>query len=532
MFFSGVVVLTFSNIIVKAIGLFYKIPLIHYLGELGMGYFNAAYTIYTWFYMISTAGLPVAISILVSEARAKGNYRQVKRIYRISVTLFFLIGLIGMIGMAVLSGFFSELMKNENSAWCIVAIAPTLFFICISSSIRGYFQGFQNMIPTAVSQVIEAVGKLLIGIFLAIWALDAGYELHIAAAFSISGLTIGVAVSMLFLVISKALFRESAYGLDADSPLEAQGQKTVLSRLVKIAVPITLSSSVMSLTNVIDLMIVLRRLQDIGIAREVAVAMYGNYTTLAVPLYNLPPVLIYPIAYSIVPMLTSTRETGGSEHVKRLVDSTLRVAAMIALPCALGLSALSRPILDLLFHGLSESVDMAAPLLSVLALSTFFVCILAITNSVLQAHGCEQKPIISMLIGAAVKLAASYILIGIPEVGMYGTPISTFICYAVVCAVNFYFIAKHVCPLPGVFKVFARPFAASVICVACALVCANLLPLVIGSTRMSTLVSIFVAVAVYVIAIFLFKAVNKEDISILPKGEKIYHILNKLKLMK
>ena len=532
MFFSGVVALTFSNIIVKAIGLFFKIPLIHYLGELGMGYFNAAYTIYTWFYMISTAGLPVAISILVSEARAKGNYRQVKRIFRISETLFFAIGLLGMVIMAAGSGLFSALMKSPDSAWCIVAIAPTLFFICISSSIRGYFQGFQNMIPTAVSQVIEAAGKLLIGIFMAKWALDMGYELHIAAAFSIAGLTVGVAAGMFFLVISKLLFKESAYGLDRNSELEPETRKSVLARLVKIAVPIMVSSSVMSLTNMIDLMIVLRRLQDIGFAREVAVAMYGNYTTLAVPLYNLPPVLIYPIAYSIVPMLSAAKEEREKKKTERIVASTLRVAVMIALPCALGLSAMSRGILDLLFHGLDSSVSMAAPLLSILALSCFFVCVLAVTNSILQANGYERKPIISMLTGAAVKLASSYILIGIPEVGMYGTPISTFICYAAVCAMNFYFIAKHVCPLPSPQKLFVKPLAASAVCVACALLCSFFAPLLIGSTRISTLLSIFIAALIYVAAIFLFGAIKKEDVAVLPKSEKIYRILNKLKLMK
>ena len=532
MFFSGVVVLTFSNIIVKAIGLFFKIPLIHYLGELGMGYFNSAYTIYTWFYMISTAGLPVAISILISEARAKGNYKQTKRIFTISMSIFFVIGLLGMTLMAACSGLFSALMKSEDSVWCIIAIAPTLFFICISSAIRGYFQGFQNMIPTAVSQVIEALGKLLIGIFLAIWALDAGYELHIAAAFSISGLTIGVAVSMFFLVVAKMLFKESEYGLDPNAAFDAESKKDITMRLVKIAVPITLSSSVMSLTNIIDLMIVLRRLQDIGFVREVAVAMYGNYTTLAVPLYNLPPVLIYPIAYSIVPLISATKESGGKETVKKLIDSTLRMSAMIALPCALGLCALSRQILALLFHGLDASVNMAAPLLSILALSCFFVCMLAVTNSILQANGYERKPIVSLLIGAAVKLVSSYILIGIPEIGMYGTPISTFLCYAVVCAMNFYFISKHVCRLPSLAGIFAKPLVASVVCVVCALVCSRFAPLLVRSLSISTLLSIFAAVLVYLIMIFLLGAIDKEDISVLPKSDKIYRILNKMKLMK
>jgi len=150
--------------LVKTIGLLFKIPLHDYLGDEGMGYFNAAYTIYTWFYMISTAGLPIAMSVLVSKSRAKGNFNQVKKILRLSLWLFFIVGSVGMLILALGSGMFAALIKVERANLCILAIAPTLFFVCLTSAYRGYFQGHQIMWPTAVSQMIESVGKLVLGI--------------------------------------------------------------------------------------------------------------------------------------------------------------------------------------------------------------------------------------------------------------------------------------------------------------------------------------------------------------------------------
>ena len=207
LFLSGVAIMTLSTAIVKIIGLLYKIPMLSYLGTEGMAYFNAAYDIYTMFYMISTAGLPVAVSILISENRVRGNVRNIRRIYRVTVSMFFVIGCAGMLAMIFGSGWFADRIGIDDSSYCIVAIAPTLFLICISSALRGYFQGHQIMTPTAVSQIIEALGKLLVGLFLASWALKKGYSLPVVAAFAVLGLTIGVAVSMLYLIFTKFLFR-------------------------------------------------------------------------------------------------------------------------------------------------------------------------------------------------------------------------------------------------------------------------------------------------------------------------------------
>ena len=501
---SGVLILTLSNLLVKVIGLMFKIPITNIIGDEGMGYFNAAYRIYTWFYMVSTAGLPVALSIMISGSRAKGNINEVKKIYRITMILFIIIGVTGTAAMILGSRFFAAIIGSEAIYMCITAIAPTLFFICISSAVRGFFQGYQNMFPTAVSQIFEAVGKLSLGIILAFYAINRGYDVPLIAAYAISGLTIGTAAGMLFLVIAKMLNRDDS--ISTDNSMKSNG--TLLRTLVRLAVPITISASVMSLTDLIDVMIIMRQLRNIGFSEETAVAVYGNYTSLAVPMFNLPPVLIYPISYSIIPLISSAIAADNKSKAVSIINSAFKVTVIISVPTALGMSVLANPILSIFFK--SASVEMAAPLLSILSLSVFFIGILAISNAVLQAYGLERKPIISMLCGAVVKLISSTILIGVPSIGINGAPIGTFLCYLTIAVINLYFITKHI---QFDVNIFMKPITAAVLCTAAAVIVYALVN--------SVIFAIGIAGIVYVITLILIKGIAKEDIFMLRSVKKV-----------
>ena len=241
-------------------------------------------------------------------------------------------------------------------------IAPMLFLICISSAIRGYFQGFQQMMPTAVSELIEAFCKLAVGIALAAYAADRyPGQYHIIAAYAAIGLTVGAGLSMIFLVVSKLLFNESRYtkefldkcgGENTDS--DPSGK--IIKRLITIALPITISSSIMSLTGMIDSILVQRLLQQGSLitkamTQKEATTVYGNYTSRAVPMFNLPPVLVYPISCSIVPLISAARGQGDTKRVGTIMESSLRTAVLIGAPCALGMTVLARPILSLFFTG-------------------------------------------------------------------------------------------------------------------------------------------------------------------------------------
>ncbi len=527
-FFSGVAVLTLSTFIVKIIGLLYKIPMMKYLGEEGMGYFNSAYEIYTFFYILATAGLPVAVSILVAENAEKGNESGVKRIFRVSTVLFFVLGLLGTAVLYFGSEIFAGMIENSGAVLCIAAISPMVIFICISSAIRGYFQGLQNMTPTAVSQIAEAAGKLFLGLALAVWAIKSGYDIPHAAAFATLGITIGTGLSMLYLIMSKLLLKRKENNTPTE--LTPKSGRVVIS-IVKIAIPITFSSMVISLTRVVDLFMILRRLQAIGYTEEAANAVYGSYTTLAVSMFNLPAAFVTPIALALVPVLTSAVKGGDKYKETNTLNSSLRLCGLITLPASLGLSVFSRPILELVFRGEESAINTAAPLLSVLGTSVFFSCIMTVTNAILQAYGKERLPIVSMLAGAAVKVILSYILIGMPSVNIYGASISTFVCSLTVSVINFIYVKKCAPSLESPAKLFGNSLLASAVSVAMGGGLYLFLLSKLGASSVLTLCSIAVTAVVFVILALKLRAVREEELLLLPKGDKIYKILKKVKLV-
>lgn len=482
-----VLLLTASTIIVKLAGLFFKIPLTALIGEAGMGYFNSAYTLFTWFYMVSTAGLPVAETMLISGARARNNSAQIKRVLRLTMLIFLLLGVVGSGVMLLGAGFFASLMRVERSKLSMMAIAPTLVFICQSAALRGYFQGLGELAPHAVSQVAEALGKLFLGIALAKYALGRGEPIEAAAAYAALGLAIGVAAGTLVLYLSLLFVRESAPGARVGSGAP-EPTKRILNRLVLTAVPITLSAGLSSFSGLLDSVVMTRRLHDIGLSQLDAAAIWGNYSSLALPMFNLPPVLIYPLVYALMPELTSLlaeNKPQSLENARERCKKTLMLTAAISLPCALGMAALAEPILALFFD--AQLARRGAGMLATLAPSSFLVCLLALTNTMLQACGRERDPLWAMLAGAAVKLASAWTLI--PILGKYGTPVSTFLSYLVCVGISIGCIESKT-PLTGVFGagIYIRWFAAALIAVTAAAIA---FPLV------GTIPAIMIAVGAY-----------------------------------
>ena len=527
-FFSGVAILTLSTVVVKVIGLLYKIPMMKVLGEEGMGYFNSAYEIYTFFYILATAGLPVAVSILISENLENKRFSRVKRIFRVAMTLFLILGLAGTAVLYFGSTAFAEMIENSGAAECISAISPMVLFICVSGSIRGYFQGCQNMVPTAVSQMIEAAGKLFLGLAFATWATGRGVGVCRASAFATLGMTLGAGASMLFLLISKCF--DKRYNINNVGCLrEKKGR--VASSIIKIALPITVSSAVISFTRVTDLFMILRRLQSIGYTEAAANAIYGSYTTLAISMFNLPAAFVTPIALAIVPVLTAAVGCGDKAREGATLNSSLRLCGLITLPASLGLSVFSRPILELVFRGEEGAINTASPLLSVLGTSVFFSCMMTVTNAILQAYGKERLPMVSMMVGAVVKIVLSYLLIGIPSINIYGAAISTFVCSLTVAAMNFFYIKKCATGLESPVRLFGNSLGASALAVAVGGGAYFLLLPRIGASPVLTLLSIGTTAFVFAVSALKLGAINENDLLLLPGGNKIYKILKKTKLV-
>ncbi len=521
-FLSGVLILSAANLLTKVIGLVFKIPLTNMLGDEGMGYFNTAYQIYTWLYMISTAGLPVALSLMISEYNAKGQYDKTRRIFKLCLTAFLMIGGIGTAAMAVFSRPLAKLISVDNAYLCILAIAPALFFICLSSTIRGYFQGRRNMLPTAVSEVIESIGKLSVGIALGAYAISKGYPLYQVAAYAIFGVTVGILAGTLFLLLFSG-FTKTERAASVTEELSEPNSK-LFATFLKIALPVMLSSSLLSMSSMMDTLIIIRRLKYFGLAESAAIAYYGNYTAYCVTLFNLPPVLIYPIVNTLIPSVSEARARRDKNKAQLLASKSLKLASVIALPCALGLGVLSAPILKLIFSS-AESAEMASPLLTTLAPSVFLIGIMAVTNGLLQAYRLQKYSVISMAIGAVVKAISVYLLVGLKlgdsRLLMYAAPISTFLFYLTITILNVVFLSAKTDIKLNAISMFSRPFAAAVVCAITAALSYALLFGIFGESKLITLLSITAAALVYGLSLLLFRGITREDVKLIPKAEKL-----------
>ena len=512
-FISGVFILSLSTLIVKIIGLAFKIPMLSLLGMEGMGYFNSAYEIYALLCVVSTAGLPVALSILISSSRAINDNRGIVKAYRAAITVFFALGVIGATVMLVFAGSLSSAIGNDDAFYCIIAIAPALFFICLASAIRGYCQGFEDMKPTAISQLIEAIAKLALGILFATLGIKKGFSVPIISALAVLGITVGTALSLLYLFFAR---KKHTVRLVSDNNGKAQG---FYKELLRIALPITIGSAVISLTRIIDMALIMRRLQDIGVSQFKANEIYGAYTTLALPVFSLIPSLITPISMALIPELTVFIKRKSLEGQTQAVEKSLRLTSMLSMPASLAVTVFSRQILLLLFRGQTEAVEIASPLLSLLGGSVFFSCLITTTNAILQAYGCVKMPIFSMSIGVAVKAFSSYFLLGASSVGVYGAPIGSLACNLTVVLLNFALMLRYAQNTENALSMsrcFIKPFISSVLAIGSAYASYAWLKAAILSELSAFLVAIPIAVLIYFIFVLILGVLDRDDIKMIP----------------
>ncbi|MBO4414251.1 MAG: polysaccharide biosynthesis protein [Clostridia bacterium] len=522
-----------GNILVKILGLALKVPLRELLTDEGMAYYNNAYDIYAAMFTVATAGLPVAVSMFISESRVSGRRRRASRVFAAATLLFVIIGTIGTSIMLFGAGAFEVGYKITDLRFTIMAIAPTMLFICVASSLRGYFQGYQNMYPTAISEIIEAVGKFALGLLLGTYAARMGYGLPVIAAYAALGITAGVLLGMIYLWINKAFFTPAKYdseygGIEDDG--ESESMFTLAKKLLVIAIPISLSNSVSSFATVIDGMILSRRIQDAGFTETAMKILVGNYKTCATPLYNLALVFVGPITASVVPVLAASIAEKDKEKSGRIMNGSLLLMSVVVMPCALGLSALSGPIIKLIF-GSGSNAEAAAPLLSVLALAAFFSSMIGMTSTILHTYKHMKEPIISIVIGAVVRMGIVWALAGIPQVNVWASPVSSVFGCASIVASNLVFIRKKIGFTPRYIRVLAKPFAAGLVCAGVAFGSNLLLSRLVGE-KISVVLAILIAAAAYFAAVIIMRAFEEEDLLLLPKGEKIAAFFKKHRLIR
>ncbi len=520
-FLQGTALLAMATAIVKIIGALYKIPLNAIIGEQGFGYFNTAYEIYNVLLMISTAGLPVAMSRMISQANSLGHYNQVRRIYHTARGIFLALGISGSLLMTV---FCRQLavFQNQPDAWAAIGcLGPCVLLICIMSTYRGFFQGQSNMLPTSISQVIEAVVKLIVGMAAALLLLKLTNSVPLAAGGAILGVTVSCLVSSLYLF---SWFRKSFSQLPQTQETPRSFGDTAKG-LLTIAIPITIGSAGLQFLTMLETKIYMGQLLSIGNSQAAADTMRGIYG-MTQTIFNMPCSFITPITISIIPAITAQLTLCNNQEAKATEESAVRITGLISMPCAFGLGLLAEPVTALLGGYTGENLVLATKLMTILGFSIAFNAIVLVSTAIMQAHGHAVRPVINMLIGGVLKLAAVFILTGNPHIGIVGTPAGTLLCYAAITVLNLYSIGALLDHPPAIVKNLVRPFLAAV--VMGIFVYGSLLGLKtlgISSRLILCAGPIAVGVLVYLVAAVKLKVVTRSDCLLLPKGEKIAKLL-------
>lgn len=548
-FFGGVAVLAVGIAIVKVIGALYKIPIANILGDEGNGHFNNAYVIYNLLLMVSTAGLPIALSKTISEAHTLGWTNQVNRIYRVSLVTFFVLGIISFLVMFQFAAPLAAWQGDALAATAVRALAPACFFVCIISAFRGYAQGHANMVPTSVSQIIEALGKLLIGVALAWYFMSKSAGTEVAAAGAIFGVTAGACLALVFLIIDHYRHREKNPLLTHE---KTDSYWMIFKRLMIIAVPITIGASVVPITTWLDTFQVQNILRNVMGAEaaeyykmmaqpDPVVSLYGAYQR-SVTIFNLPSSFMVALTACIIPAISACFAKRDAVGARRIAESSLRIGSLLALPAGIGLTVLAAPIMNLLYRDTDHAVT--DPCMAILGIASIFVCLMFICNSILQASGFVNLPILAMTVGCIAKLVTNNMLVRREEFGIVGAPIGTLVCYFIVAVMELILIKRVLVKPPNYQKIFIKPLAASLIMGAGAWATFGLTEMVLlkidrfatvldgGAIVLSnlgnalaTMVAMGVAVVLYGVLIVALKAISKEDLMLMPKGEKIARIL-------
>ena len=514
--------LALATAIVKVIGAFYKIPLNRFIGDEGFGYFNTAYDIYSVLLMISTTGLPVAMSRMISEAKTLGQTKQIQRIYQTSRLVFLTIGAVGAGGMALLCRQLAAIMSQEQSWFAILCLSPAVLFICLISAERGFFQGQANMVPTSVSQVMEALCKLVVGLTAAYILNKTTHSMSYAAGGAILGVTLGTVVATVYLTFKRR--RAMAEIHDECLDPTVYSTRATAKRLLSIAIPITLGAAGLQIITTVDAAVYMARLKGAaGMARE-ADGLKGIYN-FCQTVFNLPCAFITPITVSAIPAITEQLTLRRRRSANTVAESATRVMSLIAMPCSVGLAVLSEPIMQLLGGYTDQRLALASTLMSILAFCVFFNSFVLVMNAVMQAHGFVYIPVINMIIGGIVKVIVNLILVGNPKINIVGAPIGTLACYVLISVLNILSMRRILRHPPKLVQNLGKPALASVLMGGAAFGLNKLAQLMGLPLVLRTGFAILGAGAVYLVLVLALKIITREDCRLLPKGDKIARLL-------
>ena len=576
---NGAMVLSMAVIVVKIISVFFKIYMTYAISFEGRAYYATAYNIYTPIYSIALAGLPTAVSRMVAEYAAKGRFKDVRMLMKASNQLFITMGIVCTVLVLILAYPYAVSVNMLNAIPAILTLAPSMFFCCIMSSYRGYYQGMRNMTPSAMSQIYEAAGKLIFG-FVAINLVTLGVIPFLdkipllssvvsdtvsayAAAGAIAGVTIGSILSFLYLYIRYRSKKDGITEAELIASPESLPAKKLRKQLLTLSVPMATSAIVSNVTTLIDNWTVQNRLQYVldefpslfsgefanvvqtlgfTATAELKDYLFGAYDTV-LEFKNLVPTFTITLGLSALPVLREMWMTRDEKGIKTSIESVVRMTLLIAFPAGIGLAVLSEDVLSL-FYGLSEknalAIEHIAPVLVIYGLTVFLLAIEQPLVSMLQAVSKEKVPIVAIACGAAIKVIANFILVGMPSINMKGAAIGSCLCNLTIDAICLFSLLKATNVRMNWLSTVFKPLLCAVLAGSAAWGTNALLEKLLGGfegvsvlngDNLACCFAVVAAVVVYAISLLLTRTLPKSDIKMLPKGEKIAKVLEKYKLI-
>ncbi len=548
----GASILLVATVLVKVIGMVFKIPLSSLIGDLGFGYFSSAYDLFNPIYTIAMAGLPIAVSRVVAEHIAKGRYRDVHSTLKITRRLFLVTGLTGFaLMLALIYPYVRVTDETGRTIYSLFAIAPSLLFCCVMSTYRGYYEGLRNMYPTAVSNIIEALGKLILGYGFAFIVMKVSGNVAYAAAAAAFGIMVGTAASAAYLKIRHRVKGDGITPSELAQSPEPEAVRAATKTIIMIAIPVVLSSLANSIATLVDVTMVKWQLSNLmenhaDTIRQMYSASIADYnenakeilTNEAVPtflygvrskaftLYNLAPSITSALGVGALPVLAASWVKRDRELVKHNLESMFKMTAIVAMPVGFGFMFLSRGVMGLLYSG-TASIEIGGKMMIIYGFAAIFAGLAVPMTSMLHAVKKQVAAVRNVAIGAAIKVIVNFIFVSIPSVNIIGAAVGTLAGYIFVFVAHLVTLVRHTGVTPNLFKSLGKPLIAALGCGIAAYFMSF-----IGDSRILTLAAIAVAAVVYLVLLVAMNTFEKADVLALPKGEKLLKVLVKCKIIR
>jgi len=497
---KGSIILGVAGILTRFLGLFFRWPLIMLIGDEGIGYYQMSYPLYM-FFIAMASGVPVAISKMISEKNATNDVYGSFEVMKESAILMTIIGT----GTTLALFFFARpivsfLKWDPKAYYSLIGISFAPIVISFVTIFRGFFQGLQNMTPSAISQIIEQIGRVIFGVGLAVFLLPKGIEYSAGgAAF---GATAGAVLGGAYLYSNYKRVKKR-YAIK-----RVRSNPEILNTILKIAIPISLGTTVSSIMNLIDSILVPQKLLDAGFTNVQSTVLYAQLTGKASVIVNIPLTLSMAICTSLIPIIAENFILKKQKELKSKIDASMKMASVIAIPCTFGLFFLAEPVMKFIFPGRFEGIEI----LKYLSLTIPFIIITQTTTAILQGTGHYIKPVINLLIGCLIKIVLTWVLVPMEIFNIYGAVLASFGAYLTVSILNIVMMKFTLRVKLNLYEILIKPCYASSIMMLIVLISYNILYKNTVSNGISCLTSIFLGMIVYIIMIIVFKVFNIEEI--------------------